>query len=123
MLDLDTGEVLGAEFTRDQFEKILNRHDFFTQIDRTIRRALRASGERGYEEEHIKAVLMVGGCSFIPSVQRMLQRIFGKERVLLNRPLDAVARGAAAFVAGVDFYEQHPARLCHLKFQLPKRGL
>jgi len=50
-------------------------------------------------------VLMVGGSSQIPSVQRTLRRIFGRERVMLNRPLDAVARGAAAFVAGVDFYD------------------
>jgi molecular chaperone DnaK len=49
--------------------------------------------------------LMVGGVSQVPSVQRTLRRIFGRERVMLNRPLDAVARGAAAFVAGVDFYD------------------
>jgi molecular chaperone DnaK len=34
-----------------------------------------------------------------------VQRIFGRDRVLLHRPLDAVARGAAAFVAGVDFVD------------------
>ena len=47
---------------------------------------------------------MVGGGSFIPSVQRLMRREFG-DRVLLERPLDAVARGAAAFAAGVDFYD------------------
>jgi molecular chaperone DnaK len=49
--------------------------------------------------------LLVGGSSQIPSIQSTVRRIFGKERVMLNRPLDAVARGAAAFVAGVDFYD------------------
>ncbi len=49
--------------------------------------------------------MLVGGSSQIPSIQRSVRRIFGKERVMLNRPLDAVARGAAAFVAGVDFYD------------------
>jgi molecular chaperone DnaK (HSP70) len=48
---------------------------------------------------------MVGGSSQIPSIQKIVRRIFGKERVMLNRPLDAVARGAAAFVAGIDFYD------------------
>ncbi|HVE46066.1 MAG TPA: hypothetical protein VNA57_04895 [Acidimicrobiales bacterium] len=38
-------------------------------------------------------------------MQRSLQRVFGRERVLFGRPLDAVARGAAAFVAGADFYD------------------
>jgi molecular chaperone DnaK (HSP70) len=48
---------------------------------------------------------MVGGSSQIPSVQRTVRQIFGKERVNFTRPLDAVARGAAAFIAGVDFFD------------------
>ena len=94
----DTGMLLSAEFTQSQFEKLLDQHDAFTRIDQTIRRALNAARERGYDEEHIQAVLMVGGSSLIPAVQRTVQRIFGKDRVLGNRPLDAVARGAAAAV-------------------------
>jgi molecular chaperone DnaK (HSP70) len=100
-----TGAVLGTEFTRDRFEDLLDEHAAFTTIDRTVRRALNDARERGYAEDDIAAVLMVGGSSQIPSVQRTLRRIFGRERVMLNRPLDAVARGAAAFVAGVDFYD------------------
>ena len=100
-----TGAVLSAEFTRSRFEELLDEHEAFTTIDRTIRRALNDARERGYAEDDIEAVLMVGGSSQIPSVQRTLRRIFGRERVMLNRPLDAVARGAAAFVAGVDFYD------------------
>ena len=100
-----TGAVLAAEFTRDRFEELLDEHEAFTTIDRTIRRALNDARERGYTEEHVKAVLMVGGSSQIPAVQRTLRRIFGRDRVKLDRPLDAVGRGAAAFVAGVDFYD------------------
>ncbi len=100
-----TGAVLSAEFTRDQLEDLLDEHNTFTLIDQTIRRSLKRAHERGYEEEHVKAVLMVGGSSQIPSIQKTVRRIFGKERVMLHRPLDAVARGAAAFVAGVDFYD------------------
>jgi len=46
----------------------------------------------------------------------LAQRIFGRERVMLDRPLDAVARGAAAFVAGVDFYDhiQHDYAIRHI---------
>lgn len=103
VIDPGTGAVLGAELTRQQFEELLDRHDAFAHIDQTIRRALNAARERGYDEERIKEVLMVGGSSLIPSVQRTVQRIFGRERVKLRRPLDAVARGAAAFVAGMSF--------------------
>ncbi|MDQ3462092.1 MAG: Hsp70 family protein [Actinomycetota bacterium] len=97
--------VVGAELTRADFEDLLDRHDAYAVLDRTVRRALGQARERGYDEDAIAAVLMVGGSSLIPSVQRTLQRIFGRERVLLGRPLDAVARGAAAFVAGVDVYD------------------
>lgn len=100
-----SGSFLQAAFNRSQFEDLLDQHDAFAAIDRTLRRALNAARERGYQEEDLKAVLMVGGSSQIPPVQRMLGRIFGRERVMLNRPLDAIARGAAAFVAGVDFYD------------------
>src|SRR5262249_13456580 len=85
---------------------LFDAHGAFTQIDQTIRRALNAARDRGYDEDSVKAVLMVGGSSLIPSVQQTVQRIFGRERVMLKRPLDAVARGAAAFVAAVDFYDQ-----------------
>lgn len=105
VMNPDTGSLIAAEFGRDDFERVLDEHDFHATIDQTIRRALRAAGERGYSDEHVTAVLMVGGCSLIPAVQSTIRRIFGRERVHLARPLDAIARGAAAFVAGVDFYD------------------
>ncbi len=94
-----------ASYTREQFESLLDEHDFFVQLNHLIRSAIQSAAERGYREDEIQAVLMVGGSSQIPSVQRLLRQSFGKERVFFNRPLDAVARGAAAFVAGVDFYD------------------
>ncbi|MBN2548051.1 MAG: Hsp70 family protein [Anaerolineales bacterium] len=103
--NLQEKTILEAEFTRAQFEELLDQHDAFARLDRTIRRALQSAQERGYGEENIKAVLMVGGGSQIPSIQNTLRRIFGRERVLLTRPLDAIARGAAAFIAGVDFFD------------------
>jgi molecular chaperone DnaK (HSP70) len=105
VINPDTGVAISTAITREEFEGILDQQNAFTQIDRTIRRALNDAHERGYDEDNIKSVLMVGGSSQIPSVKKMLKRIFGDDRVLLNRPLDAVARGAAAFVAGIDFYD------------------
>ena len=116
VMNPNTGALLSASFTRSRFEELLDENEAFTQIDQTIRRALNDARERGYQEDDIKAVLLVGGSSQIPSIQRTVRRIFGKERVMLNRPLDAVARGAAAFVAGVDFYDhiQHDLSLIHI---------
>jgi molecular chaperone DnaK (HSP70) len=111
-----TGADLHAEFSRATFEHLLDQNDLFAQIDRTLRRAIRAASERGYDAEAVKAVLAVGGSSQIPAVQSTLRRIFGRERVLAGRPLDAVARGAAAFVAGVDFFDhiQHDYAIRYL---------
>jgi molecular chaperone DnaK (HSP70) len=115
------GEALSAVLHEKRFEELLDEHRVYTGIDQTVRRALNAARERGYSDEQVKAVLMVGGSSLIPSVQRQVQRIFGRERVSLRRPLDAIARGAAAFVAGVDFYDhiQHDYAVRHVD---PRRG-
>src|SRR5215475_14817117 len=64
---------------------------------------------------------MVGGSSLIPAVQRTVQRIFGKDCVRWNRPLDAVARGAAALVAGVDFYD-HIQHDYAIRYVNPQKG-
>lgn len=109
-----TGAVLGAELVRGSaqttgrtvsFEDLMDRRELYSRIDRVVRRAVRAAASRGYDEDDLSAVLMVGGSSLIPSVRRTMERIFGRERVLSDRPLDAVARGAAAFAAGAGFYD------------------
>ena len=116
----ETGAVLACELTRAAFEELLEEHGVYTQVWHTVRRTIKAARESGYDEDHVKAALMVGGGSYIPSVQRLMRSEFG-DRVLLDRPLDAVARGAAAFAAGVDFYDhiQHDYAIRYLR---PDRG-
>ncbi len=118
----ETGAALAAELTRDKFEDLLEEHELFMNIHQTVNSAIHSAAEHGYDEGSIQAALMVGGSSQIPSVQRTLRQIFGRERVQFNRPLDAVARGAAAFVAGVDFYDhiQHDYAIRYLNAQVGK---
>jgi molecular chaperone DnaK len=105
VMDPDTGGLMDAELTRPEMETILDNHGLFSEINHAIRSSLNAARERGYDEDAVKAVLMVGGSSQIPAVQQTVRQIFGRDRVFCDRPLDAIARGAAAFVAGVDFYD------------------
>ncbi len=116
VIDPQTGSVLATDYTRTDFEALLESHGALTTIERTLRRALNSAYERGYDEDRIKAVLMVGGSSQIPIIQHLLQRSFGPERVQLHRPMDAIARGTAAFVAGMDFYDhiQHSYAIRYL---------
>ena len=103
--DPDCGATLGAALTRADLEALLDRHGLALQINRTISRAISLAHEKGYGEDDISAVLMVGGVSMMPYVQRAVRSRFASDRVYLDRPMDAVARGAASFVAGSDFYD------------------
>jgi len=102
--DPTTGAVLYAEYTRGQFEDLLEKKGLFSHIQGALDCALGRAKEHGYEREHIKAVLLVGGSSLMPCVRRAVRQLFG-ERVQYHRPLDAVVLGGAAFVGGVDFYD------------------
>lgn len=115
VMNPDTGSVLDWEMTRSDFNHLLDQHEALTLIDQTIRRAMNAAQARGYGDDDIHQVLMVGGSSLIPCVQQTVRRIFGRDRVQVRRPLCAVARGAAAFVAGVDVSDhiQHDYAIRH----------
>lgn len=118
--DPQTSAVINASYTRTTFEDLLEGQGLFTSIQRTVNYALKEAGERGYKEEHIKAVLLVGGSSLIPCVRRTMRQMFG-ERVKYHRPLDAVALGGAAFVGGVDFYD-HIQHDYALRYYNRKKG-
>jgi molecular chaperone DnaK len=77
---LDTGIsniMVNAAYTRSTFDDLLDQNDLFTAINQIVRSTLNMAVERGYREEDIQAVLMVGGSSQIPSVQRAFRQIFG----------------------------------------------
>jgi len=114
-----TSERYHIELSRDDFELLLDDHELFTIINQTIGAALNSAYERGFTEEDIQDVLMVGGSSQIPAVIRTLKHRFGREKIKSHRPLEAVACGAAAFVAGVGFYDhiQHDYAIRYLNPQ------
>lgn len=116
-----TGEELNAHFSRSRFEELLDENDLFTEINQVIQSAINTAAERGYNSDSIQSVFMVGGSSQIPAVQKTIRQRFGRERVYFDRPLDAVARGAASFVAGVDFYDhiQHDYAIRYIE---PEKG-
>jgi molecular chaperone DnaK len=104
-----SGSTISCQYSRKQLETLLEQNGYYAMIEQTLERALSDAAQNGLNQDRLKAVLLVGGCSLIPSVQELLKQRFGPERVKVDRPLDAVARGAAAIVAGLDFedYLQH----------------
>jgi molecular chaperone DnaK (HSP70) len=116
VFDPDTARTYRATFTRSQLEDLLDRHEFYSAVQRTINKTLRAARTRGIFPEDIGAVLLVGGTSQIPSVQRLVRGQFDAERVFDDRPFEAVSHGALnlAVGMGVDDFLYHSYGVRHL---------
>ena len=116
ILDPVNMRTYGATLTRTQLEAILDERGFYEMVQRTLDKVLRAARARGIFAEDIGAVLLVGGTSQIPSVQRMIRAAFGSERVHMHKPFEAVAHGALALSVGmgVDDYLYHAYGIRHL---------
>jgi len=108
-------------FTRDDFERLLEERDVFPRLNATLQRALLGAYSRGFAEEDLSGVVMVGGCSQIPAIRRVLEHRFGRSRVWHDHPLDTVARGAAAFSAGIDL-DDHVQHEYALRFWDSRTG-
>jgi len=121
LADPATGRELVFNCQRRELEALLEAEGLPGQLDRVIRRALREAWEKGYAEEQVKDVLMVGGGSLMPCIQDGLRRFFGSDRVQVDRPLVAVALGAAAFAAGVAFFD-HIQHQYAIRFVDPASG-
>ncbi len=102
--DPDTGNVITALWTRTSFEDLLESKGFYHTMQNTIDHAMSDAREKGIDKEHIKAVLLTGGTSLIPSVKKTMTRIFGN-RVYYHSPIDSAVLGGAAFAGGVGFYD------------------
>jgi molecular chaperone DnaK (HSP70) len=115
------GSILKGHYTRSAFENLLDENGMFEMMNRVVDRALVDSAERGYDSDSITNVLLVGGSSLIPCVRRTLRHRFG-DRVRFDRPLDAVALGAAAFIGGVDLLD-HIQHDYALRYYNPEKGV
>jgi len=122
--DPNTGAALSVRYTRTSFEELLEERGLFAAVNGALDHAEAEARERGIEREHIKAVLLVGGTSLIPSVRRFVRARYSGKQVEYHRPLDAVVLGGAAFVGGVDFYDhiQHDYALRHYDRQKADYG-
>lgn len=116
VFDPDTSRTYRATFTRSQLDSLLDEREFFAAIQKTLDKVMRSARARGILPEEVGAVLMVGGTSLIPSVQRMVRAQFGSERVFKHKPFEAVAHGALSLAAGLglDDFLYHSYGIRHL---------
>lgn len=90
-----------CRISREEFEEVLDRNDFYRFIDRTVSYVLRRAEKVGFRKERIEAVLLTGGSSQIPSFKEKIGHIFpalrGKNLIFDHSPLTAVGLGAALY--------------------------
>lgn len=80
-----------VEFSREQFESLLAPF-----AERSAELISRVLADIHFEPAMIDQVIMVGGSSSIPLLQRKVRELFGADKVLIHpRPMLAITEGAA----------------------------
>ena len=79
-----------ASLTREAFEELIA-----PELERLRPPCEQAMKDAGLKAHNIHTVILVGGSSRIPAVQRLVKEIFGQEPDRSVNPEEAVARGAA----------------------------
>lgn len=111
-----TGAAYEAEVTRSDFDRLLNDKDILGRVFRAVRTVLDKAAGKGYPAVQVVGAFLVGGSSLIPAVQDMLRLQFGPDKLRLDRPLEAVAAGAAGIAGGRELHDhvQHDYAIRHV---------
>jgi len=89
-VDLGGGRELELTMTREQFEAMAGKW-----VEQTLEHCRRAMADAGVTPEQIDEVVMVGGSTRIPLVQRRVAELFGRRPYTALCPEEVVALGAA----------------------------
>jgi molecular chaperone DnaK (HSP70)/HEAT repeat protein len=95
--------------TQAEFEALLEANGFFDLLRQAIDKLMLAAHRRGIYREDIPYVLLIGGTSLMPAVQRTLRQYFSEKAVRVDKPFTAVAEGAlqVALGYGLEDYLTH----------------
>lgn len=99
-----------CRITREEFEEVLVKHDFYGLVDRAIAYVVRKAEKVGVTKTLIDDILLTGGSSLIPSFKEKIGHTFPELRsrnaIYDHSPISAVARGAALY-ATRDVVDRH----------------
>ncbi|WP_254565873.1 Hsp70 family protein [Oscillatoria sp. HE19RPO] len=98
-----------VELSRDRFDALLEYHQLLEQLRGALDEVLAVAQMKGISKAEIEQVLLVGGSCLIPAVQTVIVSYFGRSRVKMDKPFEAVAHGALALndYAIVEDYLRH----------------
>lgn len=110
------GQAHAVTWTRAELEALLEANGFFAALRRVVDKVVHVAHQRGIFKEDVRYVLLVGGVSLMPSVQRTLREYFDETAVRADKPFTAIAEGALQVAAGfgVEDYLVHSYGLRHL---------
>lgn len=111
-----SGESFTYEMTRGEFEQLLEEKEVISRLLRAVNRVCDDAAGRGFPASDLTNVFLVGGTSLIPAVERAVRYRFDPSIVRSDKPLEAVAVGAAAQAGGVELFDhiQHDYAIRHV---------
>ena len=94
---------------REELEEILENRQLLEQLREALDEVLAIAYGKGVSKSDIELVAMVGGSCLIPAVQQMIISYFGKSRVQVGKPFEAIAHGALTLqqLVEVEDYLRH----------------
>lgn len=95
--------------TREELEEILESRQLLQQLRDALDEVLLRAMGKGISKNEIELVLLVGGTCLIPAVQNLIISFFGRQKVKLDKPFEAVAHGALVLseLVKVEDYLRH----------------
>jgi molecular chaperone DnaK (HSP70) len=115
--DPKTGRRYRTEITRPRFEQLLRDKDVLGRVNRALRKTLETAATKGCPADEFAGVFLVGGTSLVPAVRDLVHLQFEPDRVHQDRPLEAVAAGAAGVAGGRELHDhiQHDYAIRHVE--------
>ncbi|MBN2550514.1 MAG: Hsp70 family protein [Anaerolineales bacterium] len=87
--------------TRGELEALLLRNGFFEAIHNLVDKIMHIAQRQGIFKEDIQHVIMIGGASLMPEVQRTLESYFRPGIARVDKPFTAVVEGALLIATGM----------------------
>jgi len=99
--DITTQTAQEITYTRPQLEKLLERKGFYRVLKLAIDELINRAFNKGILKGDIKQILLVGGCTLIPSVRSLVESYFTMGKVYSHKPFEAIAHGALMLSQGM----------------------
>ncbi len=97
------------KLTRDELEEILESQQLLEQLREALDEVVAVGYGKGISKSDIEQVALVGGSCLIPAVQQLIISYFGRSKVKLGKPFEAIAHGALTLpqLVEVEDYLRH----------------